>query len=48
MRIGSRLGRLPDPVERRMAGEFLAGDDPSVLEDFCLALLNLNEFVYLD
>ncbi len=40
------LGRNPDAVERRLAEAFLAGETP--LSDFCLALMNLNEFVYVD
>ncbi len=39
-------GRLPDPDERRMAAAFL-DQDPS-LERLCLAILNANEFVYVD
>jgi hypothetical protein len=40
------LGRPPDAEERRLAAEFLRRD-PS-LPRFCLALLNLNEFVTVD
>jgi hypothetical protein len=39
------LGRSPKPVETAMAHEFFARNSP--LEDFCLALLNRNEFVYI-
>ncbi len=39
------LGRRPDAAERRRAAEFLAGGE---LADFALALLNLNEFAYVD
>jgi hypothetical protein len=39
------LGREPDPEERERAAAFLSGRSP---EDLALALLNLNEFVYLD
>ncbi|HEY2157392.1 MAG TPA: DUF1549 and DUF1553 domain-containing protein [Isosphaeraceae bacterium] len=42
------LGRHPDPTERRLAEEFLSSGGASAFEDFCLALLNLNEFVYVD
>ena len=42
------LGRSPDATERRLAEEFLAGDQGAAFEDFCLALVNLNEFVYVD
>ena len=41
------LGRPPDADERAMALQFLA-IDPGSFADFCLALINLNEFVYLD
>ena len=40
------LGRAPDPVERRLAEAFFT--DGAGLSDFCLALVNLNEFVYVD
>jgi hypothetical protein len=40
------LGRPPKPQERDRATAFLK--DPAALEDFCLALLNLNEFVFID
>ena len=42
------LGRRPDPAERRLAAEFLAEGGPEAWRAFCLGLLNLNEFVYLD
>jgi Protein of unknown function (DUF1553)/Protein of unknown function (DUF1549) len=41
------LGRGPDKVEAGMAADFLRGDSAD-LAAFCLALLNLNEFVYVD
>jgi hypothetical protein len=40
------LSRTPTADERRLALDFLAG--PSDLADLCLALFNLNEFVYVD
>ncbi len=40
------LGRRPDAVELRLALDFLARGSP--LADLCLALFNLNEFVYVD
>ena len=44
------LGRFPDSSELRRAVEFLdQGSDPeAALSDLCLALFNLNEFIYLD
>ncbi len=39
------LARLPKPNELAMAREFLAAK--GLMEDFCLALLNRNEFVYI-
>jgi hypothetical protein len=39
------LAREPKPAERAMARQFFARG--GLLEDFCLALLNRNEFVYL-
>jgi uncharacterized protein DUF1553 len=39
------LGRTPSEVERQIAREFLA---ESPLSEFCRALFNVNEFVYLD
>jgi hypothetical protein len=41
------LGRRPDAIERALARDFLAAGGTSFRE-FCLALLNLNEFVYID
>ncbi len=41
------LGRRPDPAERSLARDFLSNDGSS-FADFCLALINLNEFVYVD
>jgi hypothetical protein len=40
------LGRLPDKTERALARDFLASGGS--FADLCLALLNLNEFVYID
>jgi hypothetical protein len=40
------LARSPAADELRLALDFLAG--PADLADLCLALFNLNEFVYLD
>jgi hypothetical protein len=40
------LGRRPDDTERSLAIEFLGSG--SSVSDFCLALINLNEFVYVD
>ena len=39
------LGRAPTDVERRLSREFLA---EAPLHEFCRALFNVNEFVYLD
>jgi hypothetical protein len=39
------LGRPPSPEEMRLGEQFLR-DSP--LREFCRALLNLNEFVYVD
>jgi len=39
------LGRVPTDAERRLAREFLV---ESPLHEFCRALFNVNEFVYLD
>ncbi|MCB1089329.1 MAG: DUF1553 domain-containing protein, partial [Verrucomicrobiae bacterium] len=39
------LGRVPTPEEESVAKDFLEG---ASLDDFCLALLNLSEFIYLD
>ncbi len=41
------LGRRPEDAERSLARDFLSARGSS-LADFCLALLNLNEFVYVD
>ena len=40
------LGRRPDADEQRLAHDFLASGGS--FADYCLALLNLNEFVYID
>jgi hypothetical protein len=42
------LGRTPRDVERKEAAELIASDADAGLADFCLALFNLNEFVYLE
>jgi hypothetical protein len=42
------LGRQPDEAERQTAEAFLAEGSPQDLVDYCLALFNLNEFVYVD
>jgi Protein of unknown function (DUF1553)/Protein of unknown function (DUF1549) len=42
------LGRGPDPTERQLSLSFLNGADQASLADFCLAILNVNEFVYID
>ena len=39
------LGRVPTDAERRLSREFLV---ESPLHEFCRALFNVNEFVYLD
>jgi mono/diheme cytochrome c family protein len=39
------LARPPDTVERRRSIDFI-GKSPDGLREFCLALFNLNEFVY--
>jgi hypothetical protein len=39
------LARAPVPVEVKLGKEFLAGG--GTLADFCLALMNRNEFVYV-
>lgn len=41
------LGRPPTTDETRDAHEFLASD-PSRLRDLCLAIINTNEFIYVD
>jgi hypothetical protein len=38
------LGRLPSTSERGLAGRFLKH---SPMKEFCRALFNLNEFVYV-
>ena len=40
------LAREPDPTELRLAAEFLG--EGRELDHLCLALLNINEFVYID
>ena len=40
------LGRRPDADEQKLAHDFLASGGS--FADYCLALLNLNEFVYVD
>jgi hypothetical protein len=42
------LGRDPRVEERRLARRFLIPETDASLTGFCLALLNVNEFVYLD
>ena len=43
------LGREPAAAERRSATEFLANSsDPEPLATLCLALFNLNEFMWVD
>ena len=42
------LGRAPTTVERQQATAFLAKHGASGLPEFCRALLNVNEFVYVD
>jgi hypothetical protein len=39
------LGRAPDTYERTLSVEFVKAN-PDALAEFCLALFNLNEFVY--
>jgi hypothetical protein len=39
------LGRMPTDTERRLSREFL---EQSPLREFCRALFNVNEFVYID
>jgi len=41
------LGRPPDQAEARLAKDVLRGQGPD-LADFCLALININEFIYVD
>ena len=40
------LGREPDSIERERSVAFLAGG--GTLAEFCHAVLNLNEFVFVD
>lgn len=42
------LGRDPRVEESRLAHQFLLPESDTNLNSFCLALLNVNEFVYLD
>ncbi len=42
------LGRAPTTTERQQAGAFLAKHEDAALPEFCRALLNVNEFVYVD
>jgi hypothetical protein len=42
------LGRAPDGAERALARHFLEGGPETAFVDFCLALLNVNEFVYVE
>jgi len=44
------FGRPPTDQEQRAAEEFLdaSSNDETALVDYCLALLNFNEFVYID
>lgn len=51
------LGRRPTPAEQRLGEEFLrrqgvllrsSGTGSPALADYCLALMNLNEFIYVD
>lgn len=41
------LGRSPRPHETKLGVDFIS-QGPSGLQDFCLTVLNLNEFVYVD
>ena len=41
------FGRPPDQTERTLAHSFLAADG-ATFTAYCLALLNLNEFIYVD
>ena len=43
---GLALGRRPDEAERTAGADFL--DSGAPLADFCLALINSNEFIYID
>ncbi|MEN9574897.1 MAG: hypothetical protein RL514_2752 [Verrucomicrobiota bacterium] len=42
------LGRAPTANERQQAAAFLAKHGKTALPEFCRALLNVNEFVYVD
>ncbi|WP_406693867.1 DUF1549 and DUF1553 domain-containing protein [Singulisphaera sp. Ch08] len=42
------LGRTPRPEESELARRFLGPETKESLTGFCLALLNVNEFVYVD
>jgi hypothetical protein len=42
------LGRRPSLDERRLARQFLGESGDGSLTAFCLALVNINEFVYID
>ena len=42
------LGRAPTANERQQATAFLAKHGKTALPEFCRALLNVNEFVYVD
>jgi hypothetical protein len=42
------FGRPPDAEERNLARAFLAEGDAAALMSYCRALLNANEFVYVD
>ena len=42
------LGRKPTDVELKDAAALITADDEHGLADLCLALFNLNEFVYVD
>ena len=42
------LGRAPTANERQQAATFLAKHGNAALPEFCRALLNVNEFVYVD
>jgi Protein of unknown function (DUF1553)/Protein of unknown function (DUF1549) len=42
------LGRAPDQDESRLARDFLTSDDEASWVAFSLALLNVNEFIYMD
>ena len=41
------LGREPQANELKIASEFVS-TSPQALKDFCLSILNLNEFIYID